>query len=118
MSRLGRMPSRFDGADPAGQRLSKTFKDRFQQREVIEPWRRWYKTARWQRLRESVLIRDMFTCRKCGRIESDTSQLVGDHKLPHRGDAYLFWDPDNVECLCKSCHDRIKQAEERRGIAG
>ncbi|SEN90473.1 HNH endonuclease [Paracoccus alcaliphilus] len=115
MSRLGRMPSRFDGAEQAGQRLSKTFRDRFQHREVIEPWRRWYKTARWQRLREGVLIRDLFTCKKCGKIESDTSQLVGDHIVAHRGNADLFWLPSNIQCLCKPCHDRIKQAEERSG---
>lgn len=114
MSRLGRTPSRFDGADQAGQRLSKVFKDRFEQREAIEPWRAWYKTSRWQRLREDVLIRDMFTCQICGRIESDTSQLVGDHITPHRGDADLFWLPANVQCLCKACHDSTKQAEERR----
>lgn len=113
MGRLGRMPSRFDGIDPAEQRLSKTFKDRFQQREAIEPWRRWYKTARWQRLREDVLIRDLFTCQKCGTVETDTSQLVGDHIVAHRGNAELFWLSSNVQCLCKTCHDRIKQAEER-----
>lgn len=117
MSRLGRMPSRFAGTDQAGQRLSRVFQHRDQQREAIAPWRRWYKTSRWQRLREAVLIRDQFTCQKCGVIETDTSLLVGDHIVPHRGDPELFWLQANVQCLCKTCHDRIKQAEERAGAA-
>ena len=50
----------------------------------------------------------------CGRIEVDTSQLVADHKRPHRGDPELFWAPTNVQTLCKPCHDRVKQAEECR----
>lgn len=113
---VGADASRFAGADQAGQRLSRAFQHRDQQREAIAPWRRWYKTARWQRLRESVLIRDQFTCRKCGTIETDTSMLVGDHIVPHRGDPELFWSQANVQCLCKTCHDRDKQAEERNHV--
>jgi 5-methylcytosine-specific restriction endonuclease McrA len=79
-------------------------------------WRKWYKTARWQRLRMSILRRDLFTCqwRGCGRVEADTSLLVADHRKPHRGDEALFWDADNLWCLCKRCHDSLKQRQERR----
>lgn len=80
------------------------------------PWVRWYKTARWQRLRWLVLVRDMFTCRKCRRIESDTSKLVADHIEPHRGNEALFWDETNLQCLCKVCHDKTKQAEEQSSL--
>lgn len=78
-------------------------------------WRAWYKTQAWRRLRWKILVRDLFTCQwpGCGRLEADTSQLVADHRKPHRGDAALFWDEDNLWCLCKPCHDRVKQAEER-----
>lgn len=79
------------------------------------PWRSWYKTARWQRLRWSVLVRDAFTCAMCGKIETDTSKLVADHRRPHRGDADLFWDESNLQCLCKVDHDSRKQAMERAG---
>ncbi len=80
------------------------------------PWRRWYKTARWQRLRMDILLRALFTCQwpGCGRIEADTSLLVADHRQPHRGDAGLFWDEGNLWCLCKSCHDSAKAREENR----
>lgn len=84
-----------------------------------QSWRQWYKTARWQRLRMDVLRRDLFTCQwpGCGRIEANLSQLVADHRTPHRGDERLFWDEDNLWCLCKPCHDSAKQREEaRRGM--
>lgn len=78
-----------------------------------QPWRRWYKTARWQALRLTIFLRDLFTCKKCGHIEGNTSLLVCDHKVPHRGDEHLFWDPENLQTLCKGCHDNEKRKEEQ-----
>lgn len=82
-------------------------------RDRGQEWRGWYKTAAWQRLRWSVLVRDLFTCRRCGRVEGVTRLLVADHVVPHRGDSARFWDPANLQCLCKACHDGAKQAEDR-----
>lgn len=88
---------------------------RHRERDRTMAWRSWYKTARWQKLRMAILVRDLFTCQMkgCGRIEADTSKLVADHKTPHHGDEALFWHDGNLQCLCKPCHDRLKQAEER-----
>lgn len=79
------------------------------------PWRAWYKTARWQKLRQAVFLRDRYTCQMpdCGRIEGDTSKLICDHVKPHRGDERLFWDEANLQTVCKPCHDSVKQAEEQ-----
>lgn len=119
MARAWKAPSRFDGVPVAGQRLSGAFRDRYQERATIEPWRQWYSLARWTAvpggLRWRVLARDNFTCRMCGEIVTETSQLVADHIVPHRGDEALFWDDANLQCLCATCHSRHKQAEERRG---
>lgn len=104
---VGKLPPRI--ANQAG---DETQRSRF--RDDTQAWRRWYKTSRWQKLRWSVLVRDLFTCQMCERIETDTSQLVCDHKRPHRGDEAMFWDPANLQCLCKTCHDRDKQREERQ----
>ncbi len=89
------------------------------QRTVYSPWRKWYNTARWKALRLRIFARDLFTCqwRGCGRLIGDTSQLVADHKQPHRGDESLFWDESNVWTMCKPCHDRLKQREELRDLA-
>lgn len=85
------------------------------ERDASAPWRRWYKTARWQKLRMKILIRDLFTCQMagCGRIEGDTSKLVCDHIDAHRGDERKFWDEANLQCICKHCHDSLKQSEEQ-----
>lgn len=80
------------------------------------PWRKWYKTARWQKLRLSILLRDLFTCRMCLRVEGNTSRLVCDHIQPHRGDERLFWDASNLQCLCSACHDGAKQREEQASL--
>jgi len=63
----------------------------------------------------ATLERDLFTCQHadCGRLECNTSLLVCDHIKPHRGDERLFWDPSNLQTLCKSCHDTVKQAAEQ-----
>ena len=46
-------------------------------------------------------------------LTRDAIVWVADHITPHRGDAAMFWDVGNAQCLCKPCHDRIKQREER-----
>lgn len=108
--RLGSVRSRLKSLDADPRERDRARDDRH--------WRRWYKTARWQRLRMSVLLRDQFTCQwpGCARMEVDTSQLVADHREPHRGDEELFWDEGNLQCLCKPCHDSAKQREERRSL--
>jgi len=91
---------------------------RDRQRAATQPWRSWYKTERWRRLRERVLIRDNFTCQQTGvllvgRHPAPNSPVV-DHIIPHRGDPELFWDENNLQTLSKAYHDSRKQAEERR----
>ncbi|WP_273772771.1 HNH endonuclease [Brucella intermedia] len=49
-------------------------------------------------------------CLEVGDVEPAT---ICDHRTPHRGSEDLFWDADNLMSLCKPCHDRIKQREER-----
>ena len=60
----------------------------------------------------ACLQRDLFTCRRCGRVEGDTSHLHGDHVVAHRGDEALFFDERNVQTLCANCHNSAKQSEE------
>lgn len=109
--RIGSMPSRVSGFGSETQRT--------RMRDRVSAIRKEYKTARWQHLRWQVLQDALFTCARCGKAEANTARLVADHKEPHRGDPTLFWDRANLQCLCKTCHDSAKQAEERRmGMAG
>lgn len=44
-----------------------------------------------------------------------TVAVIVDHVRPHKGDADLFFDPRNLQSLCKSHHDATKQRQEARG---
>ncbi|HEU4986875.1 MAG TPA: HNH endonuclease signature motif containing protein [Rhizobiaceae bacterium] len=89
-------------------------KARDKQRAQTQHWRAWYKTARWQKLRWSILVRDLFTCQRCKRVASGKGEAHVDHIRPHRGNETLFWSADNLQCLCAPCHNSAKQSEERK----
>ena len=76
--------------------------------------RLWYLLARWRHpvwgRRAQVLNRDPLCveCRKIGRV---TEAEHIDHVIPHEGDPVLFWDPENLQGLCASCHSQKTQSE-------
>jgi 5-methylcytosine-specific restriction protein A len=83
--------------------------------------RGWYHSARWQKLRQAVLERDLYTCQHTGTIltgkaPAPTSPVVH-HKVPHKGDEQLFWDINNLEAVSKEWHDSEAQKEEKRAWA-
>ncbi|MEO0485283.1 MAG: HNH endonuclease [Pseudomonadota bacterium] len=96
-------------------------RDRSRQRDAAQPWRAWYKTARWQKLRRQVLKRDAYICQKTGvalvGVYPAPNSPVVDHIVPHRGDEALFWNEGNLEAVSKAYHDKTKQSIERRGLA-
>lgn len=109
MARLSNIPAALNGLPSTLERLPY---DKDGDRRRRAPWRKWYGTARWQRLRWSVLEAAHFTCARCGKIEMETRRLVADHVVPHQGDAAKFWDEGNLQCLCEDCHNGWKAAEE------
>lgn len=40
---------------------------------------------------------------------------VVDHIKPHKGDMSLFWDADNWQSLCTTCHNSYKKRLEMTG---
>lgn len=54
-------------------------------------------------------------CQEQGRV---VPASVVDHVIPHKGDAMLFWSPDNWQALCKRHHDSTKQQAERASQSG
>ncbi|WP_046698977.1 HNH endonuclease [Moraxella bovoculi] len=66
----------------------------------------------WRRLRDSILLRDQYTCRCCGRVGGD---LELDHivNIANGGTD----DPSNLQTLCKSCHAK-KTHRESQGRPG
>lgn len=92
--------------------------DRAPRTAPAEPhWKAWYKTARWQRLRQEVLIRDNYTCQRTGQLctgkHPAPNSPVVNHKRPHRGNETLFWNIDNLETVTKAEHDAAIQREEQ-----
>ena len=63
-----------------------------------------YNTARWRRVREIVLARDLI-CRVC-QVEAATE---ADHIMPiaRGGDV---WDVANIQGLCPGCHSKKTRA--------
>ncbi len=119
MPRLKAAPSRIGSLAPTvGYPPSADSKAFDRHRRKVEPWRNWYKLARWARLRAKVLLRDGYQCAMCSAVESNTANLVADHIKPHRGDPALFWDEANIQTLCKPCHDGPKQRAERSQPTG
>jgi 5-methylcytosine-specific restriction endonuclease McrA len=110
---MGRLTALKPRLAPAPSRLHRATDERSLDRRRLADTetRKLHKTKRWQDLRWSVLVRDLFTCQICERIEGDTSQLVCDHVEPHRGDVEKFW-AGPFQTLCKACHDSVKQKEE------
>ncbi|SES05786.1 HNH endonuclease signature motif containing protein [Rhizobium sp. NFR03] len=76
------------------------------------PWRKFYDTARWKRMRTHQLTLEPL-CRFCLEAEDVTAANVVDHITAHKGSEDLFFDPDNLQSLCAPCHDRIKREIER-----
>ncbi len=82
--------------------------------------RSWYKSKRWQDLRQQVLVRDLYACQHTGVVLSGKvpapNSAVVHHKVPHKGDEELFWSIGNLEAVSKEWHDSEAQAQERSAM--
>lgn len=58
----------------------------------------------WQKIRARYLKENPL-CVICYTKKIITPATVVDHIDPHKGDVIKFWDEDNYQSLCKSCHD-------------
>ncbi|MEM7619779.1 MAG: HNH endonuclease signature motif containing protein [Pseudomonadota bacterium] len=66
---------------------------------------------KWRKYRLAFL-RENPLCVDCQQLEIIEAATEVDHIIPHRGDDHLFWDPDNHQALCKSCHSRKTATED------
>lgn len=78
-------------------------------------WHHLYRTKAWHRLR-TIQLRDNPLCCLCRAIGRITAARIADHIKAHKGDEVLFFDPANLQSLCKTCHDSAKQKLERTGV--
>jgi 5-methylcytosine-specific restriction endonuclease McrA len=75
--------------------------------QVIHCFQAWitvpgnYDRRTWQRLRREVFKRDGRRCKRCGT----GSNLQVDHIKPWRDFPELRYDADNLQVLCRTCHE-------------
>ena len=74
---------------------------------------------RFRQTQFPAVIRDLFQRKPCVFCDLHTFKpgkyvraTVVDHIVPHRGDQKLFWDQNNWQPLCKSCHDKKTLTED------
>jgi len=82
--------------------------------ERAKEWHSLY-DSRWQRYRRQFLAEHPACVDPFDTHGPLVIATVVDHKVPHRGDRELFWDPGNHWALCKRDHDR-KTAEQDGGF--
>jgi len=92
--------------------------ERNQRRYQEQPWRKWYQSREWLKLRRQCFERDLYVCQRSGVLctgkGNEPTTAVANHKIPHHGDAALFFSLDNLETVTKEVHDQLIQREEKR----
>lgn len=101
--------------------------ERDRRRDADQPWRRWYKTARWRELKERVHVRDCYVCQATGAVLGGRfpapDSPVADHVVSP-GEVWfltgaidetarVFWDIENVRTVSKAYHDGERQREQK-----
>jgi 5-methylcytosine-specific restriction protein A len=81
---------------------------RKRERGVSEAWHHMYSTPEWRRLRLAQLAEEPL-CRECRPAVVVATEA--DHVIPHKGDRALFFDPENLQSLCKPCHSEKTMRE-------
>lgn len=74
---------------------------------------RLYNDRRWREASEAFRSEpENACCRECLKRGRVRASKVTDHIIPHRGDESLFWDRENWQALCQSCHSRKTNSRE------
>jgi 5-methylcytosine-specific restriction protein A len=79
--------------------------------------RKLYRTKRWQTIRIKVLREQPLCVLKGKREQCRVIATEVDHITPHRGERRLFFDRQNLQAMCRSCHAQ-KTAREVLGKPG
>ncbi|HHV63834.1 MAG TPA: HNH endonuclease [Peptococcaceae bacterium] len=66
-----------------------------------------YKTRKWQRMRERILRRDEYLCRECRRYGRTTPAQTAHHIYPAEQYPELALVSANLISLCGPCHDSM-----------
>ena len=56
-------------------------------------------------------------CNPCLKSNIETPATIVHHKIEHKGDETLFWDWNNLEGVCASCHSGHIRVSEHVGYS-
>ena len=68
--------------------------------------------SRWQKASKAYLRKHPYCVRHLEEQGVHVKADVVDHIIPHKGDKQLFWDKNNWQSLCESCHNRKTRTED------
>lgn len=76
-----------------------------------------FSTERGKRIRQRVLVRDMYLCQMCGTSTTTgrkaSNSAVVDHVAPVALRPDLVDDMANLRCVCRRCHAACDSIEKR-----
>lgn len=65
-----------------------------------------YRGTDWQRIRKSALVRDNYLCQRCLKQKKIQKAQVVHHVVEIKEDWNQRLNLDNLESLCRTCHNR------------
>lgn len=75
------------------------------------------KSRLYQEWRNAVLLRDDYTCQKCGTKNKIIAHHIVEYKIANGGkDVKLMTDVDNGITLCAPCHIRLHNKQDKKGF--
>lgn len=75
-----------------------------------------YASQQWQQVRYFCLMRDKYLCVECGHPAEEVHHII--HLTPENiWDTKISLNPDNLKCLCRSCHFEAHRGEHGKGRA-
>ena len=74
-----------------------------------------YKSAEWQHMREYVLMRDQYRCRRCGQAGQLEVHHIKHLTPDNINDALVTLNDKNLITLCRDCHFKEHELDRARG---
>ena len=89
---------------------------RYNQYKRPEYKKKFYSSAQWKRVRQSILKRDKYLCVRCKYYGRNTEAVIVHHKKPFEDYPELRFKRDNLVSVCRACHNTIhyKQDDEKK----
>lgn len=73
-------------------------------------FKKFYNSKEWRKFRQGLIDERGVICERCHKVITDSSKLHGHHKIELTVNNIFDFDitlnPDNVELICKDCHDK------------